>query len=81
MARAMENQSYVVGLNRVGNDGNNIYHSGDSAAINFKGEILSKTKPHEESIETITLSKKELDEWRKVFPAWMDADRFTVLGL
>lgn len=78
MARAMENQAYVVGLNRVGNDGNNIYHSGDSAVINFIGEIISKTKAHEESVETVTLSKKDLEEWRKAFPAWMDADKFTV---
>lgn len=78
MARAMENQCYVVGVNRIGNDGNAIYHSGDSAAINFKGEIISKTKPHEESVETVTLSKKDLDDWRKNFPAWMDADKFTV---
>jgi len=78
MARAMENQSYVVGVNRVGNDGNNVYHSGDSAVINFKGEVISKTKAHEESIETVTISKKELDEWRAVFPAWMDADDFEI---
>ncbi len=78
MARAMENQSYVVGVNRVGDDGNNIYHSGDSAVINFKGEIISKTPAHEESIETISLSKKELDDWRKHFPAWMDADKFKI---
>lgn len=78
MARAMENQAYVVGLNRVGNDGNNVSHSGDSSAINFKGEIISKTKAHEESIETVVLSKKDLEEWRKIFPAWMDADRFKV---
>ena len=78
MARAMENQAYVVGVNRTGDDGNNVHYSGDSAAINFKGDILSKTKADEESAETVTLSKNELVEWRKVFPAWMDADRFTV---
>ena len=78
MARAMENQAYVAGLNRVGNDGNNIYHSGDSAVINFKGEIISNIKAKEESVETVTLSKKDLTEWRKSFPAWMDADKFRV---
>ena len=78
MARAMENQSYVIGVNRIGNDNNNIYHSGDSAVINFKGEIISKTKAHEESAETITISKKELDEWRNIFPALMDADNFEI---
>jgi predicted amidohydrolase len=78
MARAMENQAYVIGVNRIGQDGNNVSYSGDSAALNFKGEIISKTKANEESIETITFPKKELDEWRKIFPAWMDADPFTV---
>jgi omega-amidase len=78
MARAMENQAYVVGVNRIGNDNNNIYHSGDSAVINFKGEIISKTKAHEESVETVTISKNELDEWRNVFPAWVDADSFEI---
>jgi len=79
MARAMENQAYVVGLNRIGNDGNNVSHSGDSAVINYKGEIISKTKAHEEAIETVTISKTELEEWRKNFPAWMDADGFQVI--
>jgi omega-amidase len=78
MARAMENQAYVVGVNRVGNDNNNIYHSGDSAVINFKGEIISKTKAHKESIETVAISKNELDEWRNVFPSWVDADNFEI---
>lgn len=78
MARAMENQAYVVGVNRVGNDGNAVYHSGDSAAINFKGEIISRTKAKEESVETIVLSKKNLVEWRKIFPAWMDSDDFSI---
>jgi predicted amidohydrolase len=80
MARAMENQCYVIGVNRVGNDGNNVYHSGDSAVINFKGEFISKTSPHEESIETVTLSKKALDDWRETFPAWMDADKFRLFS-
>lgn len=78
MARAMENQAYVAGVNRIGNDGNNIYHSGDSAVVNYKGEVVSKTKAHEEAIETVVLSKKELEDWRKTFPAWMDGDEFEV---
>lgn len=78
MARAMENQVYVAGVNRIGNDGNNIYHSGDSAVINYKGEIISKIQPHAETAETVTISKKELEDWRKTFPAWMDADPFTI---
>ncbi|MFH1005439.1 MAG: amidohydrolase [Bacteroidota bacterium] len=78
LVRAIENQCYIVGVNRIGNDGNNVYYSGDSAVINPKGEIISKTEPHQESVESIFLSRKELDEWRKTFPAWMDADQFTL---
>jgi len=76
LARAIENQCYVVGLNRVGNDGNEIYHSGDSAVINFRGEIISKTAAQEESTETIHLNYNELDEFRKQFPVLDDADEF-----
>lgn len=76
LARAIENQCYVVGLNRVGDDGNKIYHSGDSAVINAKGAVISTTKPHDESIETVVLSYQELASFRKSFPALMDADGF-----
>jgi len=76
IARAIENQSYVIGVNRVGKDGNDMPHSGDSAVINAKGLIISKTKPNEESVETVVLSYKELEEFRKAFPVAMDADKF-----
>lgn len=76
LARAIENQCYVVGLNRVGNDGNQIYHSGDSAVINPKGEVISKTKANDESTETVELSHAELQEFRKQFPVLNDADDF-----
>jgi omega-amidase len=78
LARAIENQSYVIGLNRVGNDGNEIYHSGDSAVINARGEIISKMKPHEEATETITLDYDDLLEFRKMFPVMLDADDFEI---
>lgn len=78
LARAIENQCYAVGVNRVGNDGNNVYHSGDSAVINAKGEVISKTRSKEESVETAKLSWKELEDFRKSFPVVMDADDFEV---
>ncbi len=77
-ARAIENQAYLIGVNRIGSDGNDIHHSGDSAVINFKGEKLSTTKSNEESVETITISYKELEEFRKSFPVGLDADHFSV---
>jgi len=79
LARAIENQCYVVGVNRVGLDGNDISHSGDSAIIDFKGEIKSNISAHEVGVETITLSYKELAEFRKQFPVLNDADNFTIV--
>jgi predicted amidohydrolase len=76
-ARAIENQCYVIGVNRVGEDGNNIYHSGDSMVIDPLGEILYHKKD-EEDIFTIELNKQHLDETRKRFPFWKDADRFII---
>ncbi len=74
LARAIENQSYVIGLNRVGEDGNGYYHSGDSSVIDPAGNIIFR-KQDEESLYTTSLSYPVLQEYRKSFPAWMDADR------
>jgi predicted amidohydrolase len=76
-ARAIENQSYVVGVNRVGNDGNNINHSGDSMIIDPLGEALYHKKD-DEDIFTITLDKEHLNTVREKFPFWKDADRFAI---
>jgi predicted amidohydrolase len=77
-ARAIENQCYVVGVNRVGNDGNGIYHGGDSMVIDPLGEILYHKK-NEEDIFTITLDKSHLEKVREKFPFWKDADGFKII--
>jgi omega-amidase len=79
IARSIENQAYVAGVNRVGNDHQQIAHSGDSVALNFKGEPLSHIPAGEVCVETCTLSMSDLLEFRKSFPVGMDADRFNVL--
>ena len=71
-ARAIENQCYVVGVNRVGKDGNGIAYSGDSAVIDPKGKILFE-KSHEPCIHTQHLGYTHLTSYRKAFPAWRDA--------
>lgn len=76
IARAIENQCYVIGVNRIGNDGNNIPHSGDSMVINPKGEIISKTKPNVQSVETVHLDRTYLKDFRITFPVGLDADKF-----
>lgn len=78
-ARAIENQCYVIGVNRVGNDGNNIYHSGDSMVVGPLGEVLY-SKVHEEDIFSIVLQKALLEETRTRFPFWRDADNFTIIN-
>ncbi len=77
-ARAIENQSYVIGVNRVGRDGNNINYSGNSLVIDPLGEVLYHM-PDEEDIFTITLQKEDLQEVRSKFPFWKDADDFNFL--
>jgi omega-amidase len=76
-ARAIENQCFVVGVNRVGEDGNNIYHSGDTMVVDAMGEVLY-TKAHEEDIFTITLEKNKLEEVRHKLPFLADADDFEI---
>ena len=76
-ARAIENQCYVIGVNRVGNDGNNIYHSGDSMVIDPLGSILYH-KEHDEDVFTITLQTEHLKEVREKFQFWRDADDFQI---
>lgn len=76
-ARAIENQCYVVGVNRVGVDGNEINYTGESMVIDPLGEILYYNKG-EEDINTITLQKSHLEAIRKRFPFWKDADRFNI---
>jgi predicted amidohydrolase len=76
-ARAIENQCFVVGLNRIGNDGNNIYHSGDSMIIDPLGMPLYQGG-REPATFTYTLWKEKLDEVRTRFPFWRDADHFSI---
>ncbi len=76
-ARAIENQCYVAGINRVGDDGNEIHYSGNSMIVDPLGEILYQAK-EEETIFTCTLQKEKLTEVREKFPFWKDADSFTI---
>lgn len=77
-ARAIENQCFVVGVNRVGTDGNGVYHSGDSMVCNALGEVLYH-KADDEDIFTITLQKNELEALREKLPFWKDADPFLIV--
>jgi predicted amidohydrolase len=77
-ARAIENQSFCIGVNRVGNDGMGLDYNGSSAIIDFKGNQLFFQKDAE-VIHSQVLIKKELDDFRTKFPAYLDADEFVIL--
>lgn len=78
IARAIENQCYVAGLNRVGTDGKQISYSGDSVILNALGEEISNIKQVKASVQTITLKYEKLNAFRKAFPVHMDADEFRI---
>lgn len=75
-ARAHENQAYVIGVNRVGFDGNQIHHSGDSAAYSPKGDMLSNLTSSKEGVETVILDYQALTDFRDKFTVWKDKDLF-----
>ncbi len=76
-ARAIENQSYCIGVNRVGNDGMGLNYSGNSAVIDFKGNPVFYQKELE-VIHSQSLSHQGLTDFRTKFPAYLDADDFTI---
>lgn len=76
-ARAIENQCYVAGINRVGKDGHDIYHSGSSMVIDLLGEILYQEE-NKEAVFTITLQKEKLEDTRAKLPFWKDGDSFII---
>lgn len=80
-ARAIENQSYVCGVNRIGKDGNKSEYSGHSMLVNAKGECLTDFKDNEEGIRTVEIDLSSLQLFREKFPVWKDADFFTFQGL
>lgn len=77
-ARAIENLSYVLGVNRIGEDINGIMHQGDSAALDFLGEPLFNLG-NKETEKIVHLSYAELENYRQAFPAHLDSDNFNIL--
>lgn len=73
VSRAIENQSYVIGVNRVGTDGNGLAYDGCSMVVTPTGEIIAEAV-QKEAILRATLRRDLLDDYRREFPAWKDAD-------
>jgi len=77
LARAIENQCYVVGVNRIGSDGNNYDYNGHSLVVDYSGNIINKMVSNLENIEVVTLNLPELLAYRERFPYLADGDRFS----
>jgi predicted amidohydrolase len=78
-ARAIENQAYVIGVNRIGKDGEGISYSGDTVIIDPKGRIIKKAEDYREEIISADLSLNELNQFREKFPVFLDADDFKLI--
>jgi len=78
IARAIENQCFVVGVNRVGTDGTGIHYKGSSMVVDPLGNVLTQAGA-EETVLTISLNAGEMQNYREKFPAWQDADQFSII--
>jgi omega-amidase len=76
-ARAIENQAYCVGVNRIGDDGHGIAHLGDSVALDFMGMPLLELG-NEARVATVPIDPEAARGWRDKFPAHLDADAFSL---
>jgi len=77
-ARAIENQCYVIGVNRTGTDGKGIVYTGGSAVVDFGGNIITGAGASETAVINSILDMEALTRYRQSFPAWMDADKFAL---
>lgn len=77
-ARAIENQSYVVGVNRIGSDGNKLKYSGGSAVYDYQGQKCLDLED-KAAVETIILEKEDLVNFRTKFPFLRDMDKFLLV--
>ncbi|MBP7407314.1 MAG: amidohydrolase [Flavobacteriales bacterium] len=78
IARAIENQCYVAGLNRVGMDAKGIHYSGDSVVVDPRGAVIGQVDPSQEGTATIVLDRASLQDFRAKFPVALDADDFSL---
>lgn len=76
-ARAIENQSFTIGVNMVGSDGKGLEYSGDSTIVDFGGTIIRQISGQED-IVTTELSLADQQHYRKQLPFLQDADVFTL---
>ena len=77
-ARAIENQSFTIGVNRIGTDGKGIVHEGGSLAVDFQGKLIADLAD-QDIVSVVSLSASSLFAYRNDFPAYLDADSFQII--
>jgi predicted amidohydrolase len=75
-ARAIENQAYVAGVNRIGGDANGINYHGDTCFVDPKGKVMIAAEDKKEQVITAKLSRDSLEKFRNNFRVLPDADDF-----
>lgn len=78
VARAMENQSYVIAVNAIGTDSYNVIHNGHSIALDPRGKVLASFDDFEAGTRTVEIDMAYLDKVRNRLPFWKSADQFTI---
>ncbi len=76
-ARAIENQSYTIGVNRVGNGGG-LGYIGGSKVVDFKGDIVCDLEDQFNIMEIVSIDIEKQDAFRKKFPVYLDSDNFSI---
>lgn len=77
-ARAIENQCYVAGCNRVGKEPSEAEYAGHSVVVDFRGDTVAAGTAFAEDIVTAVPDRHELELFREKFPVWRDADSFSL---
>lgn len=75
-ARAIENQAYVLGCNRIGSDDNGLSYSGDSMVVDYFGQIQAELPISQNGVVLAQLDLTALQQFKQKFPAYLDADSF-----
>ncbi len=78
IARAIENQAFVIGVNRIGKDGNGLDHAGNSCVLNSKGEYIIEPRDDEAFIKTTSLKYNDLSIFRDKFTLGLDWDKYEI---
>ena len=77
-ARAIENQAYFIGVNRIGDDPEGVHYDGSSQVLNARGETISKARPDIDAVVPCVLDYERLQGFREKFPVGKDWDAFTI---